>query len=373
MYLAHFGLQKNPFGMTPDPSFLFMTAQHRESLAGLAYALLNRKGFAMLTGEAGTGKTTLLTKTLQSLAPSKVASSVVFNPILTPSEFMEFMMLDFGIREVPAAKSQRLMRFEGFLLEAHKCGRVAALVVDEAHKLSPAVLEEIRLLSNFEFSAEKLLQIVLIGQPELADLLNRDDLRQLKQRISVRLTIAPLNSAEVNHYLQFRWWKAGANAPLPFSPEAVHGITQRSHGIPRLINSICENALMLAFADAASRVEFSHVEHACRDLDLMREPLAPPNGSHAAVLLRADAAKAATGHPVNGTRAFEPAANGSTASGVPAGNTAAAAPVRPAVPAAEPVAASTVITPRPPLRVLEGYMPARKSLWPWARRARSGS
>src|SRR5215472_8629790 len=186
MYHQFFGLRKDPFGMTPDPAFLYVTAAHREALAGLTYSILSRKGFVVLTGDAGTGKTTLLTRILQSIPPSRARFSVVLNPTLTPAEFLELALLDFGIGSIPASKAQRLLLLEEFLVKAREQKQVPVLVVDEAHKLPPDVLEEIRLLSNFEQAEAKLLQIVLAGQTELAAVLNRPDLRQLKQRIAVR-------------------------------------------------------------------------------------------------------------------------------------------------------------------------------------------
>src|SRR5712692_9742479 len=193
MYQQFFGLTKDPFSLTPDPAFLFLTAAHREALAGVTYSILSRKGFVVLTGDAGTGKTTLLTRIFQSILTTRVRFSVVLNPTLTPSEFRELALLDFGITDIPASKAQRLNLLQKFLVEAYRHGQVAVLVVDEAHKLPPDVLEEIRLLSNFELADAKLLQIVLAGQTELGALLNREDMRQLKQRIAMRLTIHPLS------------------------------------------------------------------------------------------------------------------------------------------------------------------------------------
>src|ERR1700733_1740666 len=175
MYTAFFGLTKMPFNMTPDPAFLFLTEQHREALAGLTYAILDRKGFLALSGMAGAGKTTLLAWVLEKLPVTKVRSSVILNPTLTPSEFLELAMLDFGLTDIPTSKAHRLWSLQKFLLAGQREGKVSVLIVDEAHKLSPEVLEEIRLLGNFECADEKLLQVVLIGQSELDEVLNRPD------------------------------------------------------------------------------------------------------------------------------------------------------------------------------------------------------
>src|SRR6266446_3530386 len=255
--------------MTPDPSFLFLSAAHREALAGLTYAILSRKGFAVLTGDAGTGKTTLLTRVVKSVPESRARFSVVLNPTLTPSEFLELVLLDFGIPDVPVSKAQRLKTLREFLVQAFQHRQVPVLVVDEAHKLPPDVLEEIRLLSNFELPEGKLLQIVLAGQTELGDLLNRQDLRQLKQRIAVRLAIAPLSASDVAHYIQHRWQRAGASQPHPFQPEAIRAIVQYSHGIPRLVNVLCDNALMLAYGEGTSVIGTPQIGEAARDLDLL--------------------------------------------------------------------------------------------------------
>jgi general secretion pathway protein A len=271
MYNRSFGLRRNPFNMTPDPSFLFLTAQHREALVGLTYAIMQRKGFIVLTGEAGTGKTTLLARVLQFIPASQVQSSVILNPTLTPAEFLEMALLDFGVTNVPSSKAQRLWMLRNLLLKAREQGRVSALIIDEAHKLSREVLEEIRLLGNFEEADEKFLQIVLIGQNELDEALNREDLRQLKQRIAVRLSIAPLASPEVAQYIRHRWLRAGGNHP-PFSSDAISLIADASRGIPRLINGLCDNALTLAFGEGSSAVDTRHVQASAVDLHLSTTP-----------------------------------------------------------------------------------------------------
>jgi general secretion pathway protein A len=294
MYQSFFGLTREPFAMTPDPAFLFLTGAHREALAGLCYAVLGGKGFVVLTGDAGTGKTTLLTKMLRSIPPSRATFSVILNPTLSPDEFLELALLDFGIEDVPASKAQRLLRFREFLNESHKQGKSSVLVVDEAHKLAPAVLEEIRLLSNFELADAKLLQIVMAGQNELAKVLNREDLRQLKQRISVRLSLPPLSRTDVEHYIQHRWTKAGGQTH-PFSPEAMGHITQWSTGIPRLVNVLCDNALVLAFAEGSTLVTPKHVAEVASDLELSERP-----GPRAASSLRVASIAKETNGTTNG-------------------------------------------------------------------------
>jgi general secretion pathway protein A len=275
MYSKFFGLDKKPFNMTPDPAFLFLTAQHREALVGLTYSILERKGFVVLTGDAGTGKTTLLTRVLQHMPETKVQSSVILNPTLTPAEFLELALLDFGIPEVPASKAQRLVKMQKLLLEGHREGRISTLVIDEAHKLSLDVLEEVRLLGNFEQDDQKLLQILLVGQSELSDLLERSDLRQLKQRIALRFTIEPLSPDEVDQYIRYRWTTAGGAHAVPFAPETVTQIAHYSRGIPRVINALCDNALILAFGEGARVVGEKHIREAAADLKLGL-PAPPP-------------------------------------------------------------------------------------------------
>jgi len=291
MYQRFFGLTKEPFAMTPDPAFLFMTGAHREAFAGLCYAVLTGKGFVVLTGDAGTGKTTLLTKMLQYIQPSRATFSMVLNPMLTPDEFLELALLDFGIRDVPASKAQRLVLLREFLNESRKLDKISVLVVDEAHKLAPSVLEEIRLLSNFEVKDAKLLHIVMAGQNELTTVLNREDLRQLKQRISVRLRLPALSRTDVEHYIQHRWTAAGGQTH-PFSLEAMEQITRWSTGIPRLVNVLCDNALVLAFAEGSSVVARMHVAEVASDLELSERP-----GMRAVAQLRV----AASAKNTNGT------------------------------------------------------------------------
>lgn len=268
MYYSFFGLEREPFSMTPDPGFLFLTAKHREALAGLLFAITSRKGFLVLTGDAGTGKTTLLSRVMRSMPAERAHFSYVLNPTLSPSEFLEMVLLDFGFEDIPESKSQRLMKLQQFLVRGHREGRTQVLIIDEAQKLNPELLEEIRLLTNFETAEQKLLQIILAGQTELTDLLNREELRQLKQRIAVRVGVEALTSNEVSQYMRSRWTRAGANCELPFTSDAIQLIAGYSRGIPRVINSMCDNALMNAFGDEARTIDETYILEVARDLQL---------------------------------------------------------------------------------------------------------
>ena len=317
MYLAFHNLTKKPFSMTADPSFLFVTKQHREALVGLTSAVLDRKGVLVLSGIAGSGKTTLLSWVLQRLACDQLKTSVILNPTLTREEFLEMVMLDFGIAEIPASKAQRLWLLQAFLVNGVKEGKVNVLVVDEAHKLSYELLEEIRLLGNLECGEEKLLQILLLGQSELDEILSRPELWQFKQRISMRLAIGSLAPLEVEPYIRHRWAIAGGQEH-PFSPEAIDRIRIYSKGVPRLINALCDNALTEAFADESRSVNEWHVDTAAADLLLAQRPK-PPVATAAAAAVGSAAASppvpappvaapaampaAITGHAVNGAAA----------------------------------------------------------------------
>lgn len=276
MYLPFFGLTKNPFAMTADPNCLFLTAQHREAVAAMTYAISSQKGLLVMTGEVGTGKTTVLSRVLHVLKQVPGGSTqfaVVLHPTLKPDEFLEMVMLDFGISDIPASKALRLKRFKEFLLDCHATNRTAALIVDEAHKLSLEILEEIRLLGNLDLEDRKLLQIALVGQRELDDLMRREELRQLKQRVALRVALGALSAVEVKNYIRYRWDKAGGKSEIPFGPEAIEQLILWSRGIPRIINSLCDQCLLLAFAEESRFVEPRHVQQAARDLDL-----APPAG-----------------------------------------------------------------------------------------------
>jgi general secretion pathway protein A len=271
MYNEWFGLRKDPFHLRPDPSFLFLTDQHREALTGLTFGILQRRGLVVLTGEVGTGKTTVLARILHFLPSSKLQYSKIVNPALTPAEFLEFALLEFGVTHIPSSKGRRLVALRDLIYEGREAGKVTALIVDEAQKLSPEVLDEIRILQNLEPAEDRFLQILLVGQPEFEDILNREDMRPLKQRVGARFTLAPLAPAEVGEYMRHRWLGAGGTE-LPFSREAIEDVTFASQRIPRLINSLCDNALLEALSQNSKRVLDSHVRKAAARLDLGELP-----------------------------------------------------------------------------------------------------
>src|SRR5246500_4756128 len=233
MYKKFFNLRENPFNVNPDPRYLFLTRNTQEALACLTYGIETRKGFILLTGEVGTGKTTLINKLLEWLHKERVSTAFVFNPRLSVSQFFDFMMADFGIPCESRQKGQMLVKLNQWLLDRYQAGERAVLVVDEAQNLSPQMLEEIRLLTNLETSTEKLLQIVLAGQPELEHKLNQPQLRQLRQRITLRAKTRPLTLEETQGYISERLRIArNENNEEIFSAEAVQAIYRYARGIP---------------------------------------------------------------------------------------------------------------------------------------------
>lgn len=250
MYKSFYSLKRNPFDITPDPSFLFPTKRHNEALAALYYGVRRHKGFVVLTGEVGTGKTLLLHYLLQLLKKSNdVAYAYIFNGRLTPVEFLQYLANDLGLPASSKNKGELLLQIAHFVIGRSQKKLTTALVVDEAHHLSAEILEEIRLLTNLETPQQKLLQILLVGQPELDDKLDSISLRQLKQRISLRSHLEPLSSDETKGYIERRLQIAGCPYPAAlFPPETIAAVYQHSQGLPRLINTICENALIAAYA-----------------------------------------------------------------------------------------------------------------------------
>ena len=250
MYKAFYSLKRNPFEITTDPSFLFPTGRHNEALAALYYGVRRRKGFVVLTGEVGTGKTLLLRCLLQALKQNRdVAYAYVFNGRLSPVEFLQYIVSDLGLPAGSKNKGELLLQIAHYVISRSQKNLTTVLVVDEAHHLSAEILEEIRLLTNLETAEEKLLQILLVGQPELDDKLDSPGLRQLKQRIALRSRLVALNSEETKGYIQRRLQLAGCPYPAAlFPPETIAAVYQHSQGLPRLINTVCENALIAAYA-----------------------------------------------------------------------------------------------------------------------------
>jgi type II secretory pathway predicted ATPase ExeA len=267
MYRKFFGLRAQPFASSPDPRFLYMMPQIRETLACLQYGIATRKGFVVMTGEVGTGKTTLLKTVLGSFPKDRVSTAFVFNPRLDVLDFLEFVLTDFGIPPQTRTKSAMLLQLNRWLIERFSQFGLCAIVVDEAQNCSWELLEEIRLLTNLETSSEKLLQIVLSGQPELEEKLHNPCVRQLRQRVALWCKTNPLNGEETEAYIAARLRIAGADQPL-FSPEAIGLIYRYSKGIPRLINLICEHALVGAYAEQVNPIPARIVRSVIVDLDL---------------------------------------------------------------------------------------------------------
>ncbi len=269
MYKEFYGLRANPFNVNPDPRYLFLTRHTEEALACLTYGIQSRKGFVLLTGEVGTGKTTLINKLLEWLRLQQVATAFIFNSRLDVPQFLDYMMADFGIPCDSQAKSQILLRLYNWLLDRYRAGETAVLIVDEAQNLSDEVLEEIRMLTNLETFTEKLLQIVLVGQPELEQKLKRPQLRQLRQRLTLRAKTHPLTLEETRAYVQQRLRIAGSNGQQIFEPEAVANVHRYASGIPRVINLICEHCLVSAFVDQQKLIGPAVVDAVARDFDLL--------------------------------------------------------------------------------------------------------
>jgi type II secretory pathway predicted ATPase ExeA len=277
MYKKFFGLRENAFNVNPDPRYLFSTRHTEEAFAVLTYGIQSRKGFITLTGEVGTGKTTLLNKLLEWLHSENVATAFVFNSRLNSTQFLDFMMADFGISCDTRMKSQVLIRLNQWLLERYRAGETAVLIVDEAQNLSQQVLEEIRLLTNLETSTEKLLQIVLSGQPELELKLNQPGLRQLRQRVTLRCKTYALTLEETAGYINERLRVAGADGVPFFAPDAIAAVHRFARGIPRVMNLLCEHALISAFVDQKRPIQADTIEEVAREFDLHQiDPIAQP-------------------------------------------------------------------------------------------------
>ncbi|MBM4243785.1 MAG: hypothetical protein FJ148_08215 [Deltaproteobacteria bacterium] len=276
MYLSFYGLGEKPFGQTPDPKFLYWNDGYRETIANLRYGIEERKGFVTMIGEAGTGKTTLLRKLLDDLGPD-VVSVFLFNPNATFEEILEYTLGELGIPAPAGRKLAMLQRLNEFLLAAFQEGKNTILLIDEAQDLETEVLESLRLLSNLETSKDKILQIVLSGQPELAARLAQPNLRQLKQRIAVRCRLEPLRREELPHYLAARLTVAGGRPDL-FAPAALDPIWSFAQGIPRLVNAVCDNALLVGYALGRQTIDAAVIDEVVADLRRIDAPLVLPVG-----------------------------------------------------------------------------------------------
>lgn len=266
MYEAFYGLREKPFSLTPDPKFFYLSQAHREALDHLLYGVQQREGFIVITGDVGTGKTTLCRALLGRL-DERTKTALIFNPILSTEELLRSILQDFGLPAAGATKKELIDELNQFLIGLLTEGKNAILIVDEAQDLSEQILEQIRLLSNLETEKEKLIQIILVGQLQLLDLLASPGLKQLNQRVSVRFKIRPLSPHETNQYISHRLLVAGSSGEEIFSPAALQAIYRYSQGVPRLINLACDRALLQGFVDQDPRITPARVTQALKSLD----------------------------------------------------------------------------------------------------------
>jgi general secretion pathway protein A len=266
MYNAFYGFREAPFHITPDPRFLFFSTQHREAFHHILFGIRERKGFIQITGEVGAGKTTVTRAVLEELGPT-VHTALILNPVLTTTQLVRAILVELGVkpRRLDRAGYQDLLN--SYLLEQASRNHDVALFIDEAQDLDPELLEQIRLLSNLETDQRKLLQIVLIGQPELRDKLNDPGLRQLRQRITVRYHLRPLSRPDMERYVAHRLRVAGANGRPTFTPWAMRTIHRYARGIPRLVNAVCDKALLYGYVNQTQDLTAKSIRRAIRELE----------------------------------------------------------------------------------------------------------
>jgi type II secretory pathway predicted ATPase ExeA len=267
MYTSYFGFREAPFSVTPDPRFFYTNPIYQEALAALRYGIEAKKGFIVITGEAGTGKTTLLRKLMRNLEAA-IHPVFVFNTHVSFTELLRTILRDLGLGRQKRDKSAMIEQLNGYLIEQAKKRHIVSLLIDEAQNLTDQTLEGLRLLSNLETDTEKLLQIVLVGQPELERKLDRPGLHQLRQRVALQCRLVPLNGREVRPYIDLRLQAAGYEGTELFDPDTVEQIALYSRGIPRLINIICDNALLIAYATSQKRISTEMVREVARDIRL---------------------------------------------------------------------------------------------------------
>jgi len=266
MYCQFYGLKERPFNVTSDPAFFFSSKKHKEAISHLIYGVSQRKGIIVLTGEIGTGKTTICRFFLNHVGKN-VKTAFILNPSFSETQLLESILKDFGISPKSKTKLDMVWELNNFLLRESIAGNNLVLIVDEAQNLKPNLLEQIRLLSNLETEKDKLLQVILVGQPELNNRINLYDLRQLRQRIMVRYHIGPLDKDEIKSYIHHRLEVAGAHGKIEFSHEAVDLISRFSGGTPRLINMICDRALLAGFVAETNNINFNIMKQCIDELD----------------------------------------------------------------------------------------------------------
>lgn len=266
MYKKYYGLREKPFEITPDPKFLYLSEDHKEALAYITYAVREKKGFTVITGEVGTGKTILI-QTLLSSLNGNTRTAFLFNPRLSSTDFLRYICEDLGLKGRKSSKGQYLTQLHNFLMTCYSRNENVVLIIDEAQNLDSKLLEEVRLLTNLETPTSKLLQVILMGQPELDDILNHPQFRQLKQRVILRYHLQPLNKEETKEYIKKRLKIAGAVDPYLFSPKALNKIYKYSKGIPRLINVVCDNALLTGYAYDQKVIDESVIREVIKDLE----------------------------------------------------------------------------------------------------------
>jgi general secretion pathway protein A len=267
MYEEFFGLNGRPFSLTPNPRFVFYSTRYRDAEDGLLYGIARKEGFMVLTGAPGTGKTTLCRDLLRKLDRDKHRSALLFNPFLSGTEMLQALLTEFDVPFSPTAPRAELHNIlNQFLLEQLREGHVCVAIFDEAQHLSSEFLEQIRVLSNLETADEKLIQIVLVGQPELLARIGAPGMSQLNQRVSVKCRLAHLNQDETKRYIQHRLEVAGARGRVEFTSRAMKRVYKASHGIPRRINAICDQAMLAAYVEQTRRVEVRHVDQAVKSL-----------------------------------------------------------------------------------------------------------
>ena len=268
MYKAFFGLSSNPFNLSPDPSFLYRSPFHEEALANLIYGVTSRKGFILLTGEVGTGKTTLLECLRDYLTSHHTPFGFIFNSRLTPQQFFEMVAYDFDLQCNRSSKTEVLFALNNMLLERANRNATTALIVDEAQNLEWEVLEEIRMLGNLENRRGKMIQVILSGQPELERKLDEQSYRQLKQRIGLRCRLRALNATETSEYISTRLKRSGMREQKVFPPDVLVEMHKRTQGIPRLINLVSDNLLLTAFAMESKQATIEMLDEVTRDMEL---------------------------------------------------------------------------------------------------------